>query len=405
MSRKHWIPVEIREAAKTQDAKTGLMMERVAASIGKCGSKTIWDLVNRRYKKKCKGALYPEKIKPPSIEEFVDWQGEVGGDEGALKVSGLAYCKKIQCPSCCYVRSLIRRNLALRWAEAVDWSGFYAVALTFTVPHKLDDSSTPRKFKPVMENLFKSADAFRTWFQMAKRQDGRGYHSTDPESLGYMSSLEFTFGKNGLHPHWHTLFFTKSEADIAALKKWFRRDRVRVWKASSAFKRMPAINEDKSFVPIVNPSEGNVDKVLSYINKGLFETLSVMTKEKVMEGGKLIFNLYREELVYFCTFFEATKGRRFYRSGGICRQISSLKAAKEEALSTDVAVGKKLHSIVRLAKKEGLAEGLVSLFVSQHQKELEKKAVALSSFDIKKLVEEEWMVFLNSQINGFRNML
>lgn len=400
MKKKHWFSIKLKDQAeKEKDPKLKERMFSIAKQIDSCGSRTIWDVANIGYLTKCKRAKIrgedSSKIPVPNVEEYVAWVGEVGGEEGALRTIGLSRCKRIQCPVCCFSRSYLRRKLALEWVQKKDWSDYFVVALTFTVPHKLSDSETPEKFKKVLDNLLKSISSFSSWVGNSKRISGKVYKSLNPESLGFMSSLEFTFSRNGLHPHFHSLYFTKSERDIVALKKWFKRDRVRVWKSSGKNIRMPGMNEDLAFKVLVEPSKnGELERVLTYINKGLFETLSSITKEKSKGESKTIFNLSSEELKYFCTFFEATRGKRFFRSGGICKEIKSIKDRNLEESESDLEVKKHLECLIKISSKDGFASGFVSSFVKKNQGKLEKKACNMTSFDIKKMVLCEWRKYL-----------
>lgn len=408
MKKKHWFPAALYAQSYVEsDSNLSSLMKSVANRIHTCGSRTIFDVANMGYFARCQKAKEAGedyfKIMPPDCEEYVEWVGEVGGKDAALRTLGLARCKRIQCPACCYTRSLLRRTLALEWAEKKDWNDYYAVSLTFTVPHSLWDSETPRRFKKVMDNLFKSASNFSSWVSNILSPKRDGYRSDAPESVGFISSLEFTFGKNGLHPHFHTLFLTKSKRDVEALKKWFRRDRNRVKAASKEKKQMPRQNEDLSFKELVKPHENaNMERVLAYINKGLFETMSHITKDK----GKTVFHLNRSDLKYFCTFFEATKGKRFYRSGGVCKEIKTIKDVEKNDIDTSEILKKNLNRLVRISGKDlDLPPGRVSDFVKKHQQELEEKAVDMTASDIKKMVEKAIFEYEKSRVNLLGKLL
>ena len=413
MDKKHWIVAELcAQSEKESDARLAKRMKEVASRLGSCGSRTIWDVANRGYVSRCKTAVREGKdwrdIKIPDVEESVEWLGEVGGKDAALSTLGLARCKRVQCPICCYSRSFLRRNLALEWAKEREWSDYFVVALTFTVPHRLFDSETPQRFKKVFDNLSKSLSNFSGWICRSVAGKGKSYRSHSPDSVGFISSLEFTFGKNGLHPHFHSLFFTKSFEDVEALRKWFRRDRVRVWKNGHGKNhRMPDINEDLSFKILVRPLENcNLERVLSYINKGLFETLSMVTKDLSKSGSKTIFHLSGSELKYFCTFFEATKGKRFYRAGGICKEIRAIKDRFLDESESSIEVKKHLNRLVKISQKDSnLPFGLVSDFVKKSQSNLEKRASTMSAVDIKSMVNDEWNLYLDDCFRSFKNSI
>jgi uncharacterized protein YggU (UPF0235/DUF167 family) len=264
--------------------------------------------------------------------------------------------------------------------------------VTFTVSHKLSDSEESESFSKVLERLNLSMKRFASWFGGLSNQISRGYKSPDPESLGYLSSLEFTFGKNGLHPHFHTLFFTRSESDVENLREFFKKDRVRVWKDSGQkLLRMPNHNESESFKIFCTPMEGAAkDKVISYISKGLFEAMSSVTKvEQKAETSKSIFQLSGHELKYFCTFFESTRGKRFYRAGGVCKSIMGVNEALEEKKEED-KVRSSEDLIFKLAQKDKIPEGLVTEFLRTYKSDFDKSLPHLSVRAIKKKLSEMW---------------
>ena len=415
MKSKHWFSIQLWKQAEIErgDLELAELMRSVSKRLSACGSRTIWDLAQRNYLSRCQKAQSKgqdwRKISLPQVEESIEWLGRVGGEESPLAVLGLARCGRVQCPICCYSRSFLRRRLALDWAREKSWNGYYAVALTFTVPHRLSDSETPKRFAKILDRLFKSVTSLSKWVSNAKTDKCNAYHFSDPGSVGFISSLECTFGANGLHPHFHTLFFSKSLEDVEALRKWFRRDRLKVWRSSGVkMKRMPDLNEEKSFQVLLQPQEESAtEKLLSYINKGLFETLSVITKESPkQEGSKTIFELSGSELRYFCSFFEATKGRRFYRAGGICREIRQIKDRDLLQNETRQEVKKQLDTLVKITQKEAYGmPGLVSEFVRKSQSELEKRAVNMTTAEVKELVSDEWKSFLMKRVEALGEAL
>jgi hypothetical protein len=151
---------------------------------------------------------------------------------------------------------------------------------------------------------------------------------------------------------------------------------------------MPDINESKSFEVFLYPSDKlAIEKVVNYVSKGLFETLSSETKsEQKSKTSKSIFELTGHDLKYFCTFFESTSGKRFYRAGGICKQIT-----KEKDSSGVSKVDETIKSIIRIStKEEQTPEGWVSEFVAKYQKEIQQMVPQMTSIAIKKMVTDRW---------------
>jgi hypothetical protein len=350
----------------------------------------------RGYNNRLKNGINSKK---PDVEEYIEWRGKDDDLDGNLSSLGFARCKRIQCPVCCYTRTLLRRNLALDWANEKDWTGYYGVMVTFTVSHKLSDSENSDSFTQVLDRLNLSMKRFSHWFRNLSDKKSRGYKSSDPDSLGYISSLEFTFGKNGLHPHFHTLFFTRSVEDVRHLREFFHKDRVRVWKESGKISgkkllRMPDDNELKSFEIFCTPKDGAAkESVLRYISKGLFEAMSSVTKvEQKAETSKSIFQLSGHELKYFCTFFESTRGKRFYRAGGVCKSIMGVNEALEEKKEEE-KVRSSEDLIFKLAQKDKIPEGWVTEFLRTNKSDFDKSLPHLSVRAIKKKLSEMWDEF------------
>jgi hypothetical protein len=378
--------------AKRSGPELSERFEEVAKALGKCQAMTIWDVAHSSYERRwAKG----ENPKPPKVEEYFSVKTD-SKPTGKLAVLGLARCCRTTCPVCCYSKVIPRRNLALEWMAGRDWSGYYGVFLTFTVHHKLKDSESVASFKPVLEGLCKSLGRFSEWFKGIGKKSRDGYVSPCPHDLGYLSTLEVTFGKNGLHPHFHVLFLTKAESDILKLKEFFKKDRVRVWKsAGKSLLRMPDVNEDHSFKVFLTPGESlSKEKVLSYLSKGLYETLSSTTKtEQKAETSKSIFNLSEGELKYFVTFFESTKGKRFYRAGGICRQITKYMDGKDQD-GEDKSLSQGLVERFALnAKKDGLDPGVISVFVRKNRREILNNISHLSGEEISVYVNQVYEKF------------
>jgi hypothetical protein len=408
MSKKSWIATQLVNRASEEDLETAQRMLGVAKHLDKCGSATIWDVANRGYRSRLKDN--PD-AKVPNVEECVEVTGDGDSVDHSLSVSGIACCKRVQCPLCCYTRSIMRRTWALEWAKSYDWGGYYGVLVTFTVPHKLTDSENAKSFSKVLSRLMKSATRFSRWYNNISTCGRRGV-SKDIESLGCITSLEFTFGKNGLHPHFHTVFLTKCEEDIDKLEEFFKKERTKIWTEaglplcelpeykvesekkieSKKLKRMPKENERRSFERFLKPGDENfVDKVVFYVSKGLMETLSSPTKDQQKaKTSKSIFDLTGHELKYFCTFFESTKGKRFYRAGGICKSITKEKR-------TGIVLKKpedEIKSIVRLSTKdEATPDGWVSEFVTKYTHDFQKVMPQLTADAIQRMVILRWRKF------------
>jgi len=385
------------------------VLQKTAESIRKCNSATIFEIAWKNYDRLCEkdrkeGNRWQHR-KRPEVDEYIEWKGE-GGYEGGLANVGLAKCKKIQCPLCCYTRSYVRRENAMDWAKQRNWNDYYMVSLTFTAWHNMSDSDSVESFKNLLDTIKTSLKRFSKRINDMSNPKRRGC-SKYPEAIGYIASWECTFGKNGLHPHVHALFLTKSEEDIEKLEKWYKKDRVKVWKArGNSLLRLPKDNEDLGFQIQITPSSTDSDKIqekiISYINKGLFETLSFEKKGfDESKKTKSIFLLEKEEMKYFAVFYEATRGMRFYRSGGICKEIPGIEESLKnwEEGKSDKRLEKEMQTIIRIEnEKHRYPEGWISGWVRQEQKTLSEQAVKLAPKEIERLVKNSWLTFLKQQM-------
>ena len=121
MAKKHWMQINIIKSSQNEDEKTAKLMRDVAESLRKCGSRTIFDMAWSSYNRLCekdrKNGNDWKRRSTPEINEFVEWRDENG--KGGLNILGLAKCKRIQCPLCCFSRSFLRRNNTLDWAKGI----------------------------------------------------------------------------------------------------------------------------------------------------------------------------------------------------------------------------------------------------------------------------------------------
>jgi hypothetical protein len=98
-------------------------------------------------------------------------------------------------------------------------------------------------------------------------------------------------------------------------------------------------------------------------------------------------------LKYFCTFFEATKRKRFYRAGGICKGISKLKDTPKDKEVED-EVRSQVESIIKISADDyGLNPGFVTEFYKRNRKDFEATFPLLSASEIRQKTLEKWLEF------------
>ncbi|AXH76257.1 MAG: replicase [Inoviridae sp.] len=111
----------------------------------------------------------------------------------------VATCGSVwSCPLCAAkIQSRRREELA----QLVEWAyskGYQVSMVTFTFPHT--------KFDNLNTLTLRQADSFRRLRSGRAWQDFRSNYGL----VGFVRSLEVTYGKNGWHPHTHELWITKN---------------------------------------------------------------------------------------------------------------------------------------------------------------------------------------------------
>jgi hypothetical protein len=107
------------------------------------------------------------------------------------------------CPICAAKISERRKVEVEKAIKAHELNGGGVYLLTFTLPHRLNQS-----LKIVLQTLLKASRAFDK-----DRAYVGGFRSTSG-LVGKIRSLEVTYGANGWHPHLHLLLFANSMTNI-----------------------------------------------------------------------------------------------------------------------------------------------------------------------------------------------
>ncbi len=126
-------------------------------------------------------------------------------ESGQVAFKNLKYCSSVWlCPVCSSRIASARRN---ELGQAVKNSGGYTALITFTLAHSNAD-----KLEDLLKALRKALNSTKS---------GRWYESflVEHEITASASSLEFTHGDNGWHPHIHWLIFTKSKPKAGRLQE------------------------------------------------------------------------------------------------------------------------------------------------------------------------------------------
>lgn len=143
-------------------------------------------------------------------------QGEMGSfllaSKGKAKFFGITHCNNsFACPVCT-ARKM--SGYAEKFAALIDFmtkKGYFGFMMTFTVPHLRFMS-----LRETMDILYESFSYYRRMSKLVKKNKN-GTSRTSGSASGkfykavelkhYVNVCEFTFGKNGWHPHFHGIYF------------------------------------------------------------------------------------------------------------------------------------------------------------------------------------------------------
>lgn len=129
----------------------------------------------------------------------------VDGQKGSTYYSNLQTCKSVWACPFCALKIAERRRLEISKAiNSSKQNNHNILFSTFTIKHKIGDS-----LEDSLLGLKKSWDKVTrsTFYQGNSKKDGL---KDNFKIIGYIKSLEFTYGNNGWHPHYHVLFFSES---------------------------------------------------------------------------------------------------------------------------------------------------------------------------------------------------
>lgn len=184
-------------------------------------------------------------------------------DSTSVVVSGRASCRSVLCPSCRPGRMVKRKNEVQTIIES--WQNDFKTVsmLTFTAPHTADTSPAD----------FFGSTRYRTGLSGAialLKQSSFWKESID----GYVSVLESTFGKNGVHAHYHVVVATNGPIqDVLGLSELWQDVCVR------AGLGMPSIDRGLTVQ--------NADKIAQYISKWSIDSEMAGAHVKDAKNGNI----------------------------------------------------------------------------------------------------------------------
>jgi len=180
---------------------------------------------------------------------------EVRVRDGVAAFAGLVSCTSVwACPVCAAKISQIRAiETGLRVAAGFA-QGLSAVFLTHTVRHTRKD-----RLSLLLDGL---------GYGWGRMTSGRAYSQLRSEAgvVGYSRALEVTHGRNGWHPHYHSLWFTKhlqtmDDVEAFGLRMWVRMDQG-VQKAG-----LRSTVADAQDWQLVSPTDESTSELSKYLHK------------------------------------------------------------------------------------------------------------------------------------------
>lgn len=153
---------------------------------------------------------------------------------------------------------------------------------------------------------------FVDWMRRTAKKSPAGFR-------GYLTVFETRFrpGKNGngAHVHAHTFALVAHQEELLALERLVLLQRRKV-RAESG-KELPAANDARHFL------KKKVSSAIDwYVSKGLSEVAGSLHKDRKKLGSASIFDADSDdELLLFCRWFAASRGRRQIRTGGVLRNV------------------------------------------------------------------------------------
>ena len=165
--------------------------------------------------------------------------------------------------------------------------------LTLTIPHYMGDNleSLLLGFRGALKRFFNGTRKSKAiWADMGK--------------IGHIKALEVTHGRNGWHPHYHILIFTKQELP----KDYDTAPLLELWQNSCRLAKLPIPNEKYGLNWKKGDYSGYISKwgIDSEMTKGHVKsgrngnaTARDLLKMSMLEGGEQFGKLFQEFAICF----------------------------------------------------------------------------------------------------------
>lgn len=191
---------------------------QIAPTLSLEADNTRFLRAQRFYLQSCARELMPKERVASCLKRIAPGSGQVqlvgSRSAGRSTLRNLIVCKSVWMCPVCSARITEQRRAELRLATAAAAKkGFYLVFVTYTLRHKF--LKRDGALKPLLAGLldaFRSLNSNKSWELFVKRV---GW-------VGWVRSLEVTYGRNGWHPHLHQLVFLDRPVDLPSFEKFLK---------------------------------------------------------------------------------------------------------------------------------------------------------------------------------------
>lgn len=246
---------------------------------------------------------------------------------GRARFTGLQTCSSVwACPICAARIAEQRRGdlqAALQQAKRLGYSVFMA---TFTLPHGMGDD-----VKCLANSMVKAYSSMHEGRKAAELKAAVG-------RIGFIRSVEVTYGANGFHPHLHVLFITDGSLSAQGIERLYshrwREACVRVGVGEPSLKHGVTVQDGSAAASYVAKWGLENEMTKSHLKTGKQGSLSPFDFLRLYAEGGPDAERYGR---LFQIYAKAFKGRRqLYWSHGL-RDLLALDAEMSDEQAVEIA--------------------------------------------------------------------
>lgn len=318
-------------AAGDSQAEVNQLLHAAIRKLSKCESRLVADVA-------------------PNFPRFVEFM--MRSDASSAKKKGYLCCKRDACPTCLAAKSGIRTAsvrlfLRKKFGDIIrEGTTFHLI--TLTASHSMGT------VVETLDQIFSQLDRFAKAFdarssslsRSRKRAQSKEESFVEPGPRGYLSHIEATLGKNGMHVHAH-IFLVLDESDSSGRTEARRLkelvSKIQRDEEHRCGKKLPKHVKDASWKVV------DSDSVVDYVLKGSpIDVSAEATSSATKTSSRSIFDIKTlEEAIEFARFSEAIFNKRLYRKGGIFRDMKKPTSEELQMLEDEKGEDKKYETLLR----------------------------------------------------------